>query len=407
MATQSISTYQLCGAFLTELPIRKKNPPAILASHFCAIRKGKSCEGERGDEKTPSVQTLHVFYDTTDGTTGGTTGGTADDTTDGTTGSTTGGITDDTTGNTTGGTMDGTTGGTTGGTTDDTTGSTTGGTTDGTTGGTTDGTTDDTTGSTTGGTTDGTTGGTTDGTTDDTTGGTTDDTTGGTADDTTGGIMDDTMDDTTGGTTGDTMDGTMDGTADGTTGGTTDGTMDDTADDTVSGITGDTKGVDKVGNRYFARKEEVDGIIDFTISLFCFSSFGALVKEKRWVIFKGEEDPTSVPVEWICWLNGQRKRAPTPKELIELEARRERVKLNVALLKKEEEERKAKEGRIRQGVSTSKVGAPDLKSFIRQFPAASGKGDGHEEVPNMQNGMRNSKETEAGEVIPPEAKQQE
>ncbi|KAH8513486.1 hypothetical protein H0E87_006669 [Populus deltoides] len=73
-------------------------------------------------------------------------------------------------------------------------------------------------------------------------------------------------------------------------------------------------GVDKVGNRYFTRTKEIDGIM----------------KEKRWVVFKGEEDPTSLPVEWICWLNGQRKRAPTPEELIEMEARRELVKQNVA-----------------------------------------------------------------------------
>lgn len=72
-------------------------------------------------------------------------------------------------------------------------------------------------------------------------------------------------------------------------------------------------GVDKAGNRYFTRKEEIDGVM----------------KEKRWVIFKGEDDPTSIPVEWICWLNGQRKKAPTPEEMAELEARRERVKLNV------------------------------------------------------------------------------
>ncbi|KAJ6372389.1 hypothetical protein OIU76_026808 [Salix suchowensis] len=56
-------------------------------------------------------------------------------------------------------------------------------------------------------------------------------------------------------------------------------------------------GVDKVGNRHFTRTEEIDGIM----------------KEKRWVVFKGEEDPTSLPAEWICWLNGQRKRAPTPE----------------------------------------------------------------------------------------------
>ncbi|PIA41875.1 hypothetical protein AQUCO_02100004v1 [Aquilegia coerulea] len=121
-------------------------------------------------------------------------------------------------------------------------------------------------------------------------------------------------------------------------------------------------GADKAGNRYFTRKEDMDGI----------------VKEKRWVIFKGEEDPTSVPVEWICWLNGQRKKAPTPEEMAELEARRERVKLNVALLKREEEEKmKAKQGNTRQRTSTGTVGGPDLKSFIRQYPPASVKGDGH------------------------------
>ncbi|XP_017980155.1 PREDICTED: uncharacterized protein LOC108662923 [Theobroma cacao] len=73
-------------------------------------------------------------------------------------------------------------------------------------------------------------------------------------------------------------------------------------------------GINKAGNRYFTRKEEIDGIL----------------KEKRWVEFKGEQDPTTIPVEWICWLNGQRKKAPTPEEIMELEARRERVRLNVA-----------------------------------------------------------------------------
>jgi len=36
-----------------------------------------------------------------------------------------------------------------------------------------------------------------------------------------------------------------------------------------------------------------------------------------------------IVVEWICWLNGQRKKAPTPEELAELEARRERVRQNI------------------------------------------------------------------------------
>ncbi|XP_034678637.1 NADH dehydrogenase [ubiquinone] 1 alpha subcomplex assembly factor 2 isoform X2 [Vitis riparia] len=119
-------------------------------------------------------------------------------------------------------------------------------------------------------------------------------------------------------------------------------------------------GADKVGNRYFIRKEEVDGII-----------------------------------EWICWLNGQRKVAPTPEEMIELEARRERVRLNVALLK-EEEERKAKEGSTRKVVKTGKVGGPDLKSFIRQFPATS-EGDKMEEASDAVDDMRNPKETDTAE----------
>ncbi|KAM6580668.1 hypothetical protein CsatA_004442 [Cannabis sativa] len=115
-------------------------------------------------------------------------------------------------------------------------------------------------------------------------------------------------------------------------------------------------GVDKAGNRYFARKEEIDGVL----------------KEKRWVIFKGEDDPTSIPVEWICWLNGQRKKAPTSEEREEMEARRERVRLNVALMKKEEEERKLKEGSTQKGASIGQLlTGPDLSSFIRQFPGFS------------------------------------
>ncbi|XP_010539302.1 PREDICTED: uncharacterized protein LOC104813424 isoform X2 [Tarenaya hassleriana] len=114
----------------------------------------------------------------------------------------------------------------------------------------------------------------------------------------------------------------------------------------------------------------------------------ASIKEKRWVIFKREEDPTSVPVEWICWLNGQRKRAPTPEEMAELEARRERVKLNVAILKKEEEEKKAREasGTGRKIIS-SKAEGPDLKSFIQQFPADS-KGEKLEEAHEQANESR-------------------
>ncbi|KAF5478914.1 hypothetical protein F2P56_005436 [Juglans regia] len=144
-------------------------------------------------------------------------------------------------------------------------------------------------------------------------------------------------------------------------------------------------GVDKAGNRYFTRKEEIDGIM----------------KEKRWVVFWGEEDSTCIPVEWICWLNGQRKIAPTPEEILELEARRERVRQNVARLKKEEEEKRAKEGNACKTSISGKVGGPDLKSFIRQFPDAS-EGGKVKEASDAMDGTRNSKEraTEKAETEP-------
>ncbi|CAA7025319.1 unnamed protein product [Microthlaspi erraticum] len=147
-------------------------------------------------------------------------------------------------------------------------------------------------------------------------------------------------------------------------------------------------GVDKTGNKYFSRMEEIDG----------------LVKEKRWVTFRREEDPTSIPVEWICWLNGQRKRAPTTEEMAELEARRERVKLNVALLKKGEEEKKAREGTGRKITSIGKVDGPDLSSFVRQFPPDS-KGDKPEEASEEADQSRAKEhEPEIVTAEPPEPK---
>ncbi|KAL9236300.1 hypothetical protein vseg_010987 [Gypsophila vaccaria] len=131
-------------------------------------------------------------------------------------------------------------------------------------------------------------------------------------------------------------------------------------------------GIDKAGNRYFARTELIDGIM----------------KEKRWVIFKGEEEPTSVPVEWICWLNGQRKRAPTPEEMIEMETRRELVRQNVERLKKEEEERKALQGSTLRHKIPGKVGGPDLQSFLHQVKT---EADEHEETSGA---ARNMSETE-------------
>ncbi|CAN7133108.1 unnamed protein product [Brassica rapa subsp. narinosa] len=153
-------------------------------------------------------------------------------------------------------------------------------------------------------------------------------------------------------------------------------------------------GADKTGNKYFSRMEEID-----------VTSLYLTVKEKRWVVFRREEDPTSVPVEWICWLNGQRKRAPTPEEMAELEARRERVKLNVARLKKEEEERKAREGTGRKITSIgSKVEGPDLSSFVRHFPPDS-KGDKPEEASEEADQSRvKEHEPESVTAEPPEPK---
>ncbi|KAL3503516.1 hypothetical protein ACH5RR_037965 [Cinchona calisaya] len=143
-------------------------------------------------------------------------------------------------------------------------------------------------------------------------------------------------------------------------------------------------GMDKAGNRYFTRTEEIDGVM----------------KEKRWVVFKGkEQEPTSVPVEWICWLNGQRKKAPTPEEMAELEARRERVRLCVALLKKEEEEKRAKEGLGQKAARSGKVVGPDLKSFIRQLPVTS-EADKIGEASDPSTTARTSEATESEKKTP-------
>lgn len=140
-------------------------------------------------------------------------------------------------------------------------------------------------------------------------------------------------------------------------------------------------GMDKAGNRYFARHEVIDGVM----------------KEKRWVKFKGEEDPTSIPVEWICWLNGQRQKAPTPEEMAELEARREFVRQNVERLKKEEEQRRAIQGSVRK--IAGKVGGPDLQSFLRQVPRSEGEPEGGSEAVDD---MSKAEETEKAEPSQPQ-----
>ncbi|XP_047182531.1 uncharacterized protein LOC124848789 [Vigna umbellata] len=78
--------------------------------------------------------------------------------------------------------------------------------------------------------------------------------------------------------------------------------------------------------------------------------------------------------------------------MMELEARRERVRQNVALLKKEEQERIAKEGSKGKRISTGKASGPDLKSFIQQFPVPS-EGNDVEESPSTTGGLRNPRES--------------
>ncbi|XP_071730221.1 uncharacterized protein [Rutidosis leptorrhynchoides] len=130
----------------------------------------------------------------------------------------------------------------------------------------------------------------------------------------------------------------------------------------------------------------------------------SVMKEKRWVEFKGEVDSTSIPVEWICWLNGQRKIAPTPEEMAMLEARRQRVKENVALLKKEEEERKAREGSSRKISTMGKGDGPDLKSFIQQLPVTS-EADKSGEASEATSSKLSTKKQEE-KVVPDQAKQE-
>eukprot|EP00252_Welwitschia_mirabilis_P017094 TRINITY_DN37986_c0_g1_i1.p1 TRINITY_DN37986_c0_g1~~TRINITY_DN37986_c0_g1_i1.p1 ORF type:complete len:176 (+),score=36.26 TRINITY_DN37986_c0_g1_i1:165-692(+) len=107
-------------------------------------------------------------------------------------------------------------------------------------------------------------------------------------------------------------------------------------------------GVDKFGNRYFVRTETRDGEL----------------KERRWVEYKNEEDPTALPVEWVSWLTGRRKEAPTLEESLELEARRERVRINAAMLQKEEEKRHFRAKTLQQSTDAGDVGPPNLEQFI-------------------------------------------
>nr|CAB3453853.1 unnamed protein product [Digitaria exilis] len=160
-------------------------------------------------------------------------------------------------------------------------------------------------------------------------------------------------------------------------------------------------GVDKAGNRYFSRVEEVDGATNLVVVAFSCHSLrrntGA-VKERRWVEFKGaEQDSTTVP-GYLTSPPGPfvRKKAPGPEELAELEARRERVRKNIErmylmfstckityafiILKKKEEEEERKAG-VRPVKKIGKSESPNLQSFVKQqFPGTPDQQKAPEEV---------------------------
>jgi NADH:ubiquinone oxidoreductase subunit len=55
---------------------------------------------------------------------------------------------------------------------------------------------------------------------------------------------------------------------------------------------GELVGTDQFGNRYFRRKSAAHG-----------SSTDKRGKEKRWVMYRGQAEPSKVPAEWHGWLH--------------------------------------------------------------------------------------------------------
>lgn len=58
---------------------------------------------------------------------------------------------------------------------------------------------------------------------------------------------------------------------------------------------GEQVGEDDQGNRYFKEKKVVEG-----------------VRPKRWVVYKGESEPSRVPPMWHAWLHYQTDSLPDP-----------------------------------------------------------------------------------------------
>ncbi|KAE9458236.1 hypothetical protein C3L33_09856, partial [Rhododendron williamsianum] len=116
-----------------------------------------------------------------------------------------------------------------------------------------------------------------------------------------------------------------------------------------------------------------------------------------------EEEDMSKLWKRIAGLLGNRAMAGVDKAGNRYFARTEQM--DGVILKKEEEERRSKEGIRPRATSTGKVGGPDLRSFIQQFPADS-KGDTVGETSGAMDGMRNSEESETDKEVPSERKRQ-
>lgn len=115
-------------------------------------------------------------------------------------------------------------------------------------------------------------------------------------------------------------------------------------------------GKDRAGNTYYRQSRKVDGALT----------------ERRYVEYKGDSDPRTLPVEWSSWLMGRRKEAPTPEEIMALEAYRKRVKMNAAMVEKEEEKRRFRSKSLQQDVHTDETKPPEMNKFIEQVAALEG-----------------------------------
>ncbi|MCO5580767.1 hypothetical protein L7F22_034637 [Adiantum nelumboides] len=115
-------------------------------------------------------------------------------------------------------------------------------------------------------------------------------------------------------------------------------------------------GKDNSGNVFYRHSITVDGA----------------VAERRWVDYVGDPNPRNLPVEWYSWLIGRRKDAPTPEEMVALEAYRKRVKMNAAIVESEEEKRQFRQQSLQQDGNMDALKPPDSSKFIQQVAALEG-----------------------------------